>query len=226
MTMQTSRLEEKVYSNLGNMEVLRVVPCAASTVLDVGCGAGSNARILVQRGKIVDGVTLSQEEAHVAATLMREVWVYNLEDGLPPAVQADAYDCILCSHVLEHIVYPDKLLADIRSALKTDGRLIVALPNLLYHQNRLQLLVGRFDYAGEGIMDNTHVRWYTFASAQRLLARHGFAVENAFGEGRFPMPGLRRFVPEKTRARLDEWAGRKFPGLCGWQMIFVAHKQE
>lgn len=222
--MQTPHVENKVYVNAGNAEVLRVVPLHVSTVLDVGCGAGGNARVLAQQGKIVDGITLSEDEAKVVAPSMRHVWIYNLENGLPPAVQPEAYDCVICSHVLEHIVYPEKLLSGIRACLRPNGVVVVALPNLLYHWHRLDLLRGRFEYSTEGTMDNTHVRWYTFTSAQKLLAKHGFRVDDAFVEGRFPIPGVRRYIPEKVRLRLDQWGGHKFPGLCGYQMIFVCHK--
>jgi 2-polyprenyl-3-methyl-5-hydroxy-6-metoxy-1,4-benzoquinol methylase len=204
--------------------VLRVVPRAAQTVLDAGCGAGGNARVLAAQGKVVDGITLSAEEAAVVRPLMREVWIHNLEEGLPAGVQGRAYDCVICSHVLEHIVYPERLLAGIRACLEPGGALIVALPNLLYHYNRLALLRGRFEYTSEGIMDNTHVRWYTFRSAQQMLARNGFCVERAFVEARFPLPGLRRFLPPAVLGRLDGWAGRTWPGLCGFQMIFVCRK--
>lgn len=229
MAMQaspTDSIDKKVYDNLGNMQVLGAVPPAALTVLDVGCGAGGNARVLAQQGKVVDGITLSEDEAKAVRRLMRQVWIFNLEEGLPPGVAESAYDCILCSHVLEHIVYPDRLLAGIQRSLRPSGTLIVALPNLLYHFNRFDLLRGRFEYTNQGIMDNTHVRWYTFASAQQMLARHGFVVERAFVEGRFPLPGLRRFLPAGVLQQLDRWAGRAYPGLCGFQMIFVCRKRE
>jgi 2-polyprenyl-3-methyl-5-hydroxy-6-metoxy-1,4-benzoquinol methylase len=222
--VEKHHLDEKVYDNRGNREVLRAVPAQATTVLDVGCGAGGNARILAQLGKIADGITLSDEEAREIKPFMRQVWIHNLEEGLPAGARREAYDCVLCSHVLEHIVYPEKLLADIRQCLAQGGRLVVALPNLLYHWNRVQLLRGCFEYTNEGVMDYTHVRWYTFTSAQRMLAGHGFVVETAIVEGRFPLPGIRRFVPWTVLGRLDDWAGRTFPGLCGYQMIFVARK--
>lgn len=220
----TTHIDKKIYDNSGNPEVLRVVPRDAMVVLDVGCGAGGNARILAQQGKVVDGITLSEHEANAVASFMHQVWIHNLENGLPTAIGSNAYDCVICSHVLEHIVYPEKLLSDIRTCVRANGCVVVALPNLLYHWNRFDLLRGRFEYSTEGLMDNTHVRWYTFDSAQRLLSRNGFSVQNAFVEGRFPMPMLRRYFPRKVLFNLDQWAGHAFPGLCGYQMIFVCRK--
>ena len=117
-------VENKSYKNLGNASVLRQIPSGAQTILDVGCGAGDNARILSAAGKIIDGITLSISERDNAKRFCRDVVIHNLENGLP-AQLIGPYDCVLCSHVLEHICWPEKLLADIRSRLHKDGLLLV-----------------------------------------------------------------------------------------------------
>ena len=81
--------------------------------MDVGCGAGNNARILKELGKIVDGITFSDEEVKLASKYCRTVFKHNLETGLPEETDS-SYDVVLCSHMLEHIAYPEKLLSDIR----------------------------------------------------------------------------------------------------------------
>lgn len=211
---------EKVYSNRGNAAVLAAVP-AAGAVLDVGCGAGDNAAVLAGRGAVVDGVTLSAEEARVAEAFCRRVFIHNLEAGLPAEISGP-YDAVICSHVLEHICWPEKLLADLHRVLAPHGVLVVALPNLLHYSNRWKLLAGRVEYEPSGLMDNTHFRWYTLATAARLLERHGFMVQRRFAQGSLPLWLLRSILPRSWTARLDAGASRLRPGLFGYQMLLVA----
>ncbi len=214
-------VDKKSYKNDGNSGILRYVSASAKTVLDVGCGAGDNARILKDSGKVVDGVTLSPSERDEAEKFCRSVVIHNLENGLPPELSG-SYDCVICSHVLEHICWPGKLLSDIRSRLSPQGLLVVALPNLLFYKNRWKIFSGIFEYEETGLMDNTHFRWYSFHSAQELLRRHGFEVQRAEAEGSFPIPFRRRIIPPSLTRPVDEWASTSFPGLFGYQMIFTA----
>jgi methionine biosynthesis protein MetW len=215
---------DKIYINNGNQAVIDRVPATARNVLDVGCGNGANARLLAARGMSVDGITLSPQEAQVAERICRRVFTHNLEHGLP-YLDGELYDAVICSHVLEHICQPTKLLDDITGALREGAPVIVALPNLLWWRNRAKLMLGRFDYQPFGIMDDTHFRWYTFKTAQELLRQHGFTVTEASGDGCFPLGPIRRRLPANTFLWLDRLCLRALPGLFGYQMLFVAHKQ-
>ncbi len=221
--MSNASAREKIYANPGNPEVLRWVPEDAKCVMDLGCGSGGNASQLAARVERIDGVTLSDDEAARARKFCREVFVHNLEEGLPPGTHPP-YDVILASHVLEHICFPEKLLRDVAAQLSPDGILIVALPNLMNFKYRFPLLLGKFEYEDGGIMDNTHFRWYTFASARRLLEAHGFRVIRAYASGHFPMPLFGRLVPSALRRWIDGCATRFSPGFFGVQLIYVAVK--
>lgn len=216
-------VHSKCYRNEGNPEVLRWVPSDAANVLDLGCGAGDNARLLFGRGISVDGVTLSGTEASVASQVCRSVLVHNLEGGLPAGL-AEAYDAVLASHVLEHICFPARLLADVRAKLSPKGVLIVALPNLLHYRYRLRLLRGSFEYAESGIMDNTHFRWYTFASGRRLLETNGFEVVRSYGDGHFPWFIAQPLIPHRLEKFVDKAVCMAAPGLMGLQLLYVARK--
>lgn len=212
-------VSHKIYQHSGNQAVVDLVPAEARAILDVGCGAGGNARLLRLRGAVVDGVTLSPAEADLARAECRSVWLHDLEDGLP-AEATGPYDAVLCSHVLEHLRFADAVLRGARSVLRPGGALVVALPNMLFYRNRLRLLCGQLEYESGGLMDETHFRWYSFASAQRLLARHGFVRDIAVAEGSLPLPGLRRIIPARLLAPLDRLAVRLFPGLFGYQLLY------
>ena len=221
-----SDVRGKLYANAGNTRLLSLVPDGLRTVLDIGCGAGDNARALVPRGVQVDGITLSEHERIVASQWLRRCWVHDLELGLPLGL-ADRYDAVMCSHVLEHLRWPERLLAALRS-LMTPGqsRLLVALPNLLTYKNRAKLLMGRFEYEESGIMDASHFRWYTFVTARRLVEQAGYRVLVHQAAGSAPIPLVRRHLPTRLTGVVDRIAERTFPGLFGGQILVVATPTE
>jgi len=216
------RDDNRTYPGEGSPGVLARITAGAERILDVGCGRGGFARLLSLQGKVVDGVTLSEREASEAALYCANVYVCDLEKGLPDLPPGQLYDAVVCSHVLEHIAYPDRMLAGISRCLKPTGILIVALPNLFVWKSRLRLLAGRFEYTEIGLMDYTHIRWYTFASARRLLETHGFTVVEAVVDGGLPLGPLRRLAPKGLFAPLDRAACRVAPSLLGHEMIYVA----
>lgn len=219
-------VDHKVYANYGNAEVLKHVPKDISLrVLDVGCGAGDNAHALNLVGHAVYGVTLSDFEAVKAREHCQDVQVYNLEQGLPSPYKSDIFDVVICSHVLEHICFPESLMRDVIAVLRPGGKLIVALPNLVFIRNRWALLRGRVEYQQSGLMDNTHFRWYTFQSSASMIKSSGFSVKEHYVTGYVPLGVIRRLLP-KTGALIDQLLCRLFPGLFGYQIVLVAEKIE
>jgi 2-polyprenyl-3-methyl-5-hydroxy-6-metoxy-1,4-benzoquinol methylase len=214
--------DQKIYSNNGNEAVLDQITTKNVYVLDVGCGNGDNAQILKGRGCIVDGITLSLKEAESVSNILRNVYIHNLEKGLPDV--EEKYDYVICSHVLEHIGYPEKLLYDIYKSLKQDGKLVVALPNVMHYKFRIELLKGNFPFEESGIWDYTHLRWYTFDSAKTLLIQNGFKIEKAFVDGDVPLLSIFNFVPKRIRHKVYEFLSSISKGFFGGQLIYVATK--
>lgn len=170
----------------------------------------------------VDGITLTEVEAEQARRHCRAVFLHNLEEGLPSEL-ADAYDLVVCAHVLEHIAFPDVLLNDIRRIMqKGTARLLVALPNAVAYKTRLHFLLGRFEYADAGIMDYTHLRWYTLKTGKKLLEQHGFFVEQAFVGGDIPCGRLFNFFPKSVIGGLTHILHLLAPGLFGQELVYVA----
>jgi 2-polyprenyl-3-methyl-5-hydroxy-6-metoxy-1,4-benzoquinol methylase len=214
-------ISEKVYNAPINAAVLALVPATAQYILDIGCGAGTHARALSERGLIIDGITLSEKEKSSATEWCRKVHLHNCESGLPDLTKK--YDCVICSHVLEHIASPGLLLKNIHQILSPHGVLVVALPNLLNYKSRWHLLRGRFDYTEGGTMDYTHIRWYTFKTAKELLEQYNFSIVYASAPGAFPLPWVRRVFGLKGKTIwLDRLASHRWPGLFGGQLVFAA----
>ena len=217
-----SECSERVYKNTGNLPLLELLgSMAPGRALDCGCGAGDNARILSLRGWEVDAITISPDEQLTASQICKSVYIANLESGIPPEIQG-GYNLVVMSHVLEHLRNPTRLLEDAKRLLAPDAILAVALPNVLNWRYRFRFLAGRFDYEEEGIMDSTHLRFYSFASGKRLLESNGYLISTATVEGAFPL-ARRAGLPSSFAAALDRFVSIYWPGLFGWQLLYLAH---
>jgi len=199
-----------------NHPLLGRVPRASKRVLDVGCGTGAFGKeIKNEMDCEVVGITYSEAEAALARSYLDEVVVCDLNnfepDGMAP------FDCIVCSHVLEHLVQPEKLLKRLLSLMSSEGTLLVGLPNVLFWHQRWEFVRGRFKYSDGGLMDRTHYRFFDWAEAQELLTNSGYDVVEAVADGGFP---LSRFLLQAGRL-LDRASLKVYPGLFGFQFIFV-----
>ena len=223
-----TQVSAKPYSNSGDPIILDQVRrhfSGGQRCLDIGCGSGGNAALLTRNAWIVDGITISPNEASLARTVCREVAIHNLEQGLPETIKPESYDVVLASHVLEHVLYPEKLLTDCWRALKPNGGILVVLPNLLFWKNRVKMALGRFEYQNAGIMDYTHCRWYTLDSAKALLAKHGFAIIGCVVDGQILGGTGLPTILEKVLLKVDQVFRRFTPGLIAFQLYFVARKR-
>ena len=207
------------YSAL-NRPVLAAIPMSARRILDVGCGTGELGRAIKDRQPAeVVGVTYSAAEATHAADVLDHVIEADLNRFETP--ELDPFDCIVCSHVLEHLAWPEEVLRGLHPLLSPGGRLVVALPNIVVWRQRLRLLMGEFRYTEGGLMDRTHFRFFDWDSAQNLVTGAGYRIVDAAADGGFP---LARFLPGGRL--LSRVALGISPGLFGWQFIIVAQRRE
>lgn len=205
-----------------NFGVLNRIPASARRVLDLGCGTGNLAAALKERGaQEIVGVTFSESEAKQAAGKVDRVLVDNLDTFVPPA-DFGRFDAVICSHILEHLTQPHRLLRLVQNLMNPGAALIVALPNVLHWKNRLRLFGGDFKYTDGGIMDTTHARFYDWDTARALITECGFVLSAAYAEGNFPLPLVRRLLPRSLADGIDHWGTDTFPGLFGAQFVLVA----
>jgi 2-polyprenyl-3-methyl-5-hydroxy-6-metoxy-1,4-benzoquinol methylase len=151
-----------------------------SQVLDVGTGSGALGRhASTQLSCQVDGITYSQAEADLASRWYRNVQLADLEQ-VPPSTlfPNERYDAIVCADVLEHLRNCETVLSDLRSLLKPGGQVVVSLPNVAYSGVLAGLLCGNFQYTREGLLDATHVRFFTLAAIEELTQAAGFQIES------------------------------------------------
>jgi 2-polyprenyl-3-methyl-5-hydroxy-6-metoxy-1,4-benzoquinol methylase len=199
-----------------NERVLAAVPLTGQRILDVGCGAGRLGKQLKARQPChVTGITHSGEEALKAREWLDDVHEVDLEQST--GLEEDKFDVIVLSHILEHIRFPEALLARILGAAIPGAAVIVALPNVLWWKQRFEFLRGRFRYADSGLMDRTHVHFFDRAEAVRMLRNAGLTVERFEATGGWP--GSRFLGPAQNL--LDRLAVTLCPGLFGGEFVFV-----
>lgn len=147
-------------------------------VLDLGMGSGALGKHLQQtKGVVIDGVTLNPEEAALAKAVYRRALVADLDTAdLATLLEYDAYDVIVCADVFEHLKFPEKLLAQLRRLLKPQGRLLSSVPNAGYCGLVAELMLGEFRYREEGLLDATHLRFFTHRSLTRWFNSHGWQI--------------------------------------------------
>lgn len=155
---------------------------AGARVLDLGCGSGALGRFLSARDGIqagpIDGLTISADEAHLAQAHYRRVEVANLDQvQLADLFATGSYDYIVCADVLEHVRHSAQVLAACKALLAPGGRILLSIPNVGYSGLVAELMAGEFRYRPEGLLDDTHVRFYTRSTLMRFLHENGWTAE-------------------------------------------------
>jgi len=162
-----------------SLSVLASLIRRGASVLDLGCGSGALGQYLKEtRDCTTDGVTLSQAEAAHAQPHYRQVEVADLETAdLLGMFGGQQYDYIVCADVLEHLKRPESVLQACRELLAADGRLLISVPNAAYSGLLAELLEGEFRYREEGLLDRTHLRFFTRRSLVRFLSEQRWDLD-------------------------------------------------
>jgi methionine biosynthesis protein MetW len=200
--------------------VARVPP--GSRVLEIGCAEGyMSAYLREAKGCAVTGVELSAEAAEVARGRCESVVVGDVEDGALDAL-AGGFDVVICADVLEHLRHPGRVLRSLREKLAPTGVALVSLPNVAHWDVRRDLLAGRFEYDRSGLLDDTHLRFFTRDSARRLIAQSGYRVTETDFVHRWPRQWKYERAYRRWERPLRRLTARFFLGLFGYQFIFTA----
>jgi 2-polyprenyl-3-methyl-5-hydroxy-6-metoxy-1,4-benzoquinol methylase len=209
------------YAN-ARADVLRRVPPTVRAVLDVGCGAGAlGAKIKQRQNACVVGVERVAEQARRAAAVLDTVHIGDvsaLDLPYPPG----SFDCLVYSDVLEHLPDPWAVLARHRPLAARGATLIVSLPNVQFVGVVLGLLRGRWEYRARGVLDRTHLRFFTRRSAYALIMGAGSRVTAVHRNFRwFDNPASRLHRYARLVAPLP-WVRDLFT----YQYIFIASPAE
>jgi len=146
-------------------------------VLEVGCASGYFGVALKQYGHEVWGVEASSQVATVARRRLDHVYVGTIEEFLASRASREvAFDFIVFGDVLEHLVHPTRVLRACVALLKPAGRVVASIPNVAHLAVRLMLMEGRWEYSQLGLLDHTHLRFFTRASLLEMFAEADLVV--------------------------------------------------
>ncbi len=148
------------------------------TVLDVGCGIGLNGAAAKRTGARVTGIEIVPASIERAKKVLDEVVVADIEReaSLRAALGDRKFDLLLLADVLEHTTDPRAVLERLAPYLEEDGQVLISLPNVAAWPVRFGLLAGNFEYTSSGILDDTHLRFFTRESAIAMVESAGLEV--------------------------------------------------
>jgi 2-polyprenyl-3-methyl-5-hydroxy-6-metoxy-1,4-benzoquinol methylase len=171
------------YYSQNRPEMRSLIPPSTKSLLDVGCGAGSfGEAIRAERPELsLSGIELFEDQAARARKHYGEVWSGDVHDVLQQ-LHARRFDLIVFNDLLEHLIDPAKVLRQCRELLSTEGKVLASIPNMRFWP-ALSDLVFQADwrYRDAGVMDSTHLRFFTRKSIVRLFEHTGFRVLQMHG---------------------------------------------
>lgn len=178
--------------NIPQVKILEWIK-SNSRVLEFGCAAGRNSRLLKSKGCYVTGIEIDEELAKSAKEICDEVFVGDINDNRAEFwenIALSEYDYILFMDVLEHLPNPEKTLIKIKECLRNKNtRIIIGVPNVLVWHTRKEFLLGRFDYEECGTLDKSHLRFFTYKTAQSMIEKSGFKIRKKFASWHLPVIG-------------------------------------
>ena len=180
---------EDYYSN-ARPEMDRFIPSTARRILDVGCGEGRFGQRLKEKLNVeVWGVELVPLAADVARDRLDRVFCGDIMQQLVH-IRDHFFDCIIFNDVIEHLVDPYRVLIAIKQKLTREGVVICSIPNIRYFRNLFDLAVrGEWRYQDSGVLDKTHLRFFTKKSIVQMFESLGYRITRL--EGINPTPSWR-----------------------------------
>lgn len=215
--MRSKVYENKNYSKFDNFLILKFLK-PHQKVLDVGCSEG-NLGVLIKkkyRSKVY-GIEISDRAYRVAKNRLDNVMKIDIEENFE-LVEKD-FDVIIFADILEHLREPVKCLLKFKEYIKRDGYFILSIPNVANWIIRIKLLFGNFDYEEAGILDETHLRFFTFKSIKKMLNETGLKIEKVDATYNINLPILSRF---KWVRDFIQFITRLYKNLLARQFIIVA----
>lgn len=203
--------------------VLELTP-SDGRVLEIGCGAGHLTEHLQRRGNTVTAVDINPTAAARAARFAADAFALDLDRHLlSERLRGQQFDCIVLADVLEHVRSPLRVLTDALALLTPDGAVVISVPNVGHVDSRLMLLQGRWDYQPTGILDDSHLRFFTRTTLTAMLRDAGLEVAQWRRTERAPFAtnlGVGRHeVPQPV---LDHLLAD--PDATTYQFILQAHR--
>jgi 2-polyprenyl-3-methyl-5-hydroxy-6-metoxy-1,4-benzoquinol methylase len=165
------------YSRGLRAEIVQMIPPGCKTVLDVGCGNGVLGEYLKKNGvERVAGIEIAEKAARNASSVLDEVLTGNIESMDLP-FDHKSFDCVVCADVLEHLVDPWCVIGKLKKLVKPGGCIVASIPNIGFHRVVRNLLKGQWRYEDAGVLDRTHLRFFTLEGIKELFEVNSMKIE-------------------------------------------------
>ena len=211
--------------NDSHFQVVQLVG-SGHDVLDVGCADGDVGRLLQETGNRVSGLDRDAEAAEKARADLERVVVADLDtSSLLDHFEAASFDVVVLADVLEHLREPERALREATELLRDGGRLVLSVPNVAHGALRLALLQGRWSYTETGLLDRTHLHFFTRSSLLQLLEGVGLAVDDLRATVADPLGVEVELEPDRIPATLVEWV-RHQPDALHYQFVLTARRAD
>ncbi|MBI5237012.1 MAG: class I SAM-dependent methyltransferase [Deltaproteobacteria bacterium] len=212
--VEAKRLEgekSQTYYHHSQQEMLRFVPQGISTILDIGCGAGEFGHTLkTERNAEVWGIELVPDVARKAANKLDRVSAGNIETdeiSLPDGY----FDGIVFNDVLEHLVDPWQVLRRLRPKLRENGVIVASIPNMRHFHVLKELIIHKqWEYKDQGVLDRTHLRFFTVKGVKDLFETSGYRVVTLEGIDRCDFSWKFKLLNGVLLNRLEDTRYSKF----------------
>lgn len=215
--------KKQEYYRTPRAEMAGFLPDHARRVLEVGCGEGAFFEHFDKDAEIW-GVEPDMFSASIAQKKAFRMFNsdYHAADALIPE---SYFDVIVCNDVIEHVVDYLDMLKSLRTKLNQQGRLIASVPNVRFYTNLKRLVwSGDWQYKDSGILDRTHMRFFTMKSLQRSLLETGYSIESCVGINSLidrtvdPLPVFEKLLLKS----LLKYPGKRFSDIEFTQFAIVA----
>jgi len=183
---------KQVYSIAMRSDMILFLPNEYSKVLEIGCNVG-NFRQFLSKPCQYWGIEPFEEAANIAKTKMDKVLV-GFYDNVINEIPDNYFDLVIANDVIEHMEQPWNFLQSIKKKMTEKSSLVLSIPNVRYYDNLKNLLYHKdWKYVDAGILDITHLRFFTEKSIMRLLNENGFEIEMMKGIN--PVKIMKRYLP-------------------------------
>ena len=193
------------------VDMVKYIPENVQTLLDVGCGEGKFGYTCKQKKNMeIWGIELFEKEAEKAKGKLDKILVGNIEfDELN--LPNNYFDCIVFNDVLEHLQYPWIVLANIKKYIKTGGYVVASIPNIRFYENIKKLLIHKeWEYEESGIMDKTHLRFFTITSIRKMFESCGYSIMTLEGINYIKFPWKFNMLNQLLNNKLDDMRYMQF----------------
>jgi len=171
--------KDKFYYNQQRTDLLFLLPreIKFNNVLEIGCGNGRTGQLIKQLNKATNvfGIEINEALKIEAEKKLDKVIIGDIEKMELP-FDIEYFDCIILADVLEHLYDPWYVVKKLKPFLKTDGVVLASFPNVQHWSILINLLRGKWDYKSEGLLDDTHIRFFTKSSMSKMFEDAGLEI--------------------------------------------------